>query len=82
VIKDPLPKLTGLRRAQRVWLPPPPGGFRRPKPKRRKLSPERSRKLAALLRLEAALSRAGVMVMGVVLVVVVVLFVIIAATRL
>jgi hypothetical protein len=81
VIKDPLPKLTGMRRAQRVWLPPP-GGFRRPKPKRSKLSPERSRKLAALLRLEAALSRAGVIVMGVVLVVVVVLFVIIAATRL
>ncbi len=82
VIKDPFPgwKLTGLRRAQRVWLPPPPGGFRRPKRKRRKLSAERSRNVAAVLRMEAVASRAGLIVMGVVLVVVVVLFVIIAAT--
>jgi hypothetical protein len=82
VIKDPLPKLTGMRRAQRVWLPPPPGGFRHPKPKRRKLSSESGRKLAALLRIEAALSRAGVIVMGVVLVAVVVVLVILVATRL
>jgi hypothetical protein len=79
---DRFPNLSSYR-PQRAWLPEPPGGVPRHKPKPgKKPSKRRSRQAAIFRRLAPGLSRAGVIVMGVVLAAVVGLFVIIAVSRL
>jgi hypothetical protein len=81
VVKDPFPNLSAYRR-QRVFLPAPPGGFRRHKPKRRKLSARQKREVAAVQRAELGISRAGVIIMAAVLVVVIALATIAVVTHL
>jgi hypothetical protein len=81
---NPAPRVSSCR-PQRRWLPAPPGGFPRGKPKshqpHKQVSERRRREIAAFWRMAPGLSGAAVTVMSVVLVAVVVVFIVALALQ-